>query len=129
MGVGPIKGLYVLLPKRLLRVLLLSLGLVPPAAASFAADEHVVIVLETAYFPEKLFVKQGDTVRFVNNSDSAHAIHHQDGKWVTHSFASGEELLVTIEPDMAGSFYGMSSVKITGQLYLEIPNVASEGVW
>lgn len=116
-------GLYVLLPKRVLRVLLLGLGLVPPAAVSWAAEEHVVIVLETAYFPEKLTVEQGDTVRFVNESGRKHAIYHKEGNWVTHPFASGEELLVTIEPEMAGSFYGMSSVKITGQLALEIPNV------
>lgn len=112
-----------MLPKRVLRVFLLSLGLVPPAVAAAAEDEHVVIVLESAYFPSKTVINHGDTVRFVNNSGRDHAVFHADGIWATRPFADGEELLVTIEPEMTGSFYGMSSVKITGQLALDIPNV------
>lgn len=113
-----------MLPKRVLRVVLICLGLVPPALADAVTDEHVVIVLETAYFPEKTVLKHGDTVRFVNKSGREHAVYHTQGNWVTRPFASGEELLVTIEPEMTGSFYGMSNVKITGQLDLETPNVA-----
>jgi hypothetical protein len=119
--VGPIEGLYVLLPKRLLRVLLFSFGLVPLGAAAPAADEHVVIVLEAAYFPDFLIVKQGDVIRFVNQSGRSHRLYHADGNWATKPFATGEELLVTVEPETTGPFYGMSSVKITGQLDLETP--------
>lgn len=82
------------------------------------ADEHVVIILGSAYFPEKTLVEQGDIVRFVNVSGRNHTVVHADGKWATHPMAEGEELLVAIEPDMAGTFFGHAKTIITGRFDL-----------
>lgn len=113
-----------MLLKNLLRVPLLTFGLVLPGLAASAADEHIVIILESAYFPTNTTVVAGDVVRFVNESGRDHAIFHAQGKWASRALAHGEELLVTIEPDMGGAYYGMSETKITGQLDLTRPNVA-----
>lgn len=83
----------------------------------------MVIILEDAYFPQTTAVRRGDVVRFVNRSGKAHAVQHAGGLWATHPIAQGAELLVTIEPGMAGGFYGMSGRKITGQLDLQKPLV------
>jgi len=119
--VGPIKGLFGLLLKTVLPVALLTLGLVPTGTAAVASDEHIVIILETAYFPQKTTIKQGDVVRFVNESGRDHTLYHAQGNWTTRPLAQGEELLVTITPDIAGAFYGMSDLKITGQLEFAQP--------
>ena len=113
-----------LLPRHLLKICLLTLGLVSPGTAAVSADEHVVIILEAAYFPRKTIVRTGDVVRFVNESGREHTIFHAEGKWATRPFPDGEELLVTIESDMAGGFYGMSGKKIEGELDLLQPDVA-----
>ena len=113
-----------LLPRHLLKICLLTLGLVSPGTAAVSADEHVVIILEAAYFPRKTTVKAGDVVRFVNESGNEHTIFHADGKWATRPIADGEELLVTIESDMAGGFYGMSGKEIAGEIDLLQPDVA-----
>jgi len=110
--------------KTVLLVALLSLGLVPTSTAAVAAEEHTVIILETAYFPQRITVKQGDVVRFVNESGRAHTLYHAQGNWTTRPFAQGEELLVTISPDIAGAFYGMSDLKITGRIDLAQPATA-----
>ncbi|MGA9434786.1 MAG: hypothetical protein WBV62_11180 [Roseobacter sp.] len=110
--------------KTVLRVALLSFGLVPTGTAAVAADEHIVIILETAYFPQRTTVKQGDVVRFVNESGRDHTLYHAQGNWTTRPIAQGEELLVTIGPDIAGAYYGMSDFKITGQLDLAQPATA-----
>ena len=89
-----------------------------------AADEHIVIILETAYFPQKTTVEQGDVVRFVNESGRDHTLYHAQGNWTTRPLADGEELLVMITPEIPGTFYGMGDLKITGQLDLARPATA-----
>lgn len=98
-------------------------GLVTSGTQAQAGDEHVVIILEDSYFPQKTVVEEGDIVRFVNESSKAHAVRHAEGLWATHPIARGAELLVTIKPEMAGRFYGMSGREISGQLDLKTPVV------
>lgn len=118
----------VLLFKTVLPVALLSLGLVPTGTAAVAADEHIVIILEETYFPQKTTVKQGDVVRFVNQSGRDHTLRHAQGNWTTRPFAHGDELLVTIKPDIVGAFHGMGDLNITGQLDIAQPATADQVV-
>lgn len=97
---------------------LLFLGWVPFSASPALADEHVVIILGSAYFPEKTTLEQGDTVRFVNVSGEDHIVVHKEGLWATHKMAEGEELLVTVEANMAGAFFGHAKKRIEGRLDL-----------
>ena len=69
------------------------------------AAEHVVIILGTSYFPQKTEVEEGDVVRFVNVSGREHIVVHSGGKWMTMPMDDGEELLVTIQPDMTARLY------------------------
>jgi plastocyanin len=79
-------------------------------------EEHTVIILDTAYFPQKVVVDTGDTVRFVNKSGKAHIVYLADGNWATKAMVDDQELLVEIEQGMAGTFYGLSDTWIRGQL-------------
>ncbi|WP_227267502.1 hypothetical protein [Roseobacter weihaiensis] len=115
---GPIQGLCVVLFKFVPRVALLSLGLASLSALQSQAEEHIVIILEATYFPQKIILEHGDVVRFVNESGSAHEIFHTNGRWATAPIAPGDELLVLIEPGMTGAFHGVAKRWITGQLYL-----------
>lgn len=107
--------------KSVLLVVLLSLGMVPQAAPADASEEHVVIILDSAFFPQKTALKHGDVVRFVNESAYRSTIFHANGGWATHPIAAGEELLVTIGPGMAGAFYGTAQQRIVGVLELQEP--------
>jgi len=105
-----------LLLKSVKIVALLSLGLVPFSAATAWAEEHIVIILGSAYFPQHTVVAEGDVVRFVNVSGRDHTVINSEGKWATLKMADGEELLVEIEPDMTGPFHGKAKTKISGRL-------------
>lgn len=109
----------------LLRVALVILGLVSLNTAPAVADEHVVVILEAAYFPEQSVVNDGDVVRFVNASGRTHTVTHVDGAWQTLPLAHGEELLVTIAPDMTGTFTGLDGPGFFGRLIAAGP--ANEG--
>ena len=114
-----------MLLKSVLLVVLLSLGSVPLSAATAAAEEqvaqaeeHIVIILGSAYFPQKTTVAEGDVVRFVNVSGRDHTVIQKEGAWATWPMADGEELLVTIEPGMTGEFHGMAKRQINGRFDL-----------
>lgn len=100
-------------------VFLLSLGSVPFSAAAALAEEHIVIILGSAYFPQKTTVEEGDVVRFVNVSGGEHTVVHKNRAWATLPMADGEELLVTIEPGMTGEFLGVAKRQISGRFDLE----------
>ena len=99
-------------------VALFILGSVPFSATAAWAEEHIVIILGSAYFPQKTAVEEGDVVRFVNVSGKKHTVIHSDGAWATYEMADGEELLVTIEPGMTGPFHGESKQLISGRFDL-----------
>lgn len=111
-----------------LRVALLSLGLASFSARQGQAEEHIVIILETTYFPQKITLEHGDVVRFVNESGLEHEIFHTGGRWATVPIAPGEELLVLIEPGMTGAFQGTAKHRITGQLDLLQDDATDEQV-
>lgn len=96
-------------------VALLSLGSVSFSAAAAWAEDHIIIILGSAYFPQKTAVSEGDVVRFVNVSGFDHTILQTGGTWATLEIADGEELLLTIEQGMTGPFHGQAKTLITGQ--------------
>jgi plastocyanin len=107
-----------LLLKSVSLVVLLTLGSVPFSATAAWAEEHIIIILGSAYFPQHTIVEDGDIVRFVNVSGRNHQVTHAEEKWITHEMSDGDELLVEIEPDMVGSFYGMAKQLIVGRMDL-----------
>ena len=118
-----ISGLLILLLRFGLVVAFVSCGLVPLGAFQASAEEHIVVILEAAYFPRNTTVEPGDVVRFVNESGREHEIFHVNGQWATAPIAEGEELLVTIDEGMTGPFYGVTLQRIEGRLDLLRPSV------
>ncbi|MBW4710378.1 cupredoxin domain-containing protein [Roseobacter sp. YSTF-M11] len=86
--------------------------------ADASAEEHIVIILESAYFPERIDVQVGDTVRFVNESGRAHAVSSSEGLWTTDIIAARAETTVNFAPEMAGRFHGWADRLIEGRLDL-----------
>ena len=97
---------------------LLCLGLLSFHPRPALADEHIIFILASAYFPQETAVAEGDRVRFINASGQDHTVAHAGGAWVTVTMADGDELIVAIEKGMTGQFYGEASKQITGQLDL-----------
>ena len=85
-------------------VTMFFLGLAPFSIAAQEAREHVIFILATSYFPDVTEVREGDTVRFVNVSGSAHSVRHQDGLWETLEIGEGQELIMSVSGEMAGGF-------------------------
>ncbi|MGC3939245.1 cupredoxin domain-containing protein [Roseobacter sp. EG26] len=99
-------------------VSVLFFGSVSFTADTALSEEHIVIILASAYFPEHIDVQVGDTVRFINESGQAHAVSGSEGLWTTDTIAARAEATVHFQPEMAGRFHGWSDRLIEGRLDL-----------
>ena len=97
-------------------VALLILGSVPFTADPVRAEEHVVMILQSAYFPGRLDVEPGDTVRFVNASGRVHTVSSSEGIWTTGPIPIDAEVTLNFEAAMAGRFHGWAQGLIEGRL-------------
>ncbi|MGJ8544396.1 MAG: hypothetical protein ACSHWZ_03055 [Sulfitobacter sp.] len=94
------------------------------AAASFIAavpakaETVDVLILETAYFPEVVFVSEGDTLVFTNQSGSEHTIMGQDDAWTTEAIAAGGSFSMPVSSELHQSFSGndVDGVSMTATL-------------
>jgi plastocyanin len=94
------------------------LGTAPFNTVEAQPKEHIVIILGSAYFPQKTSVEAGDTVRFVNVSGNVHSVTSAAGFWTTGPMDEDEEHIILIRPEMTGQFRGWAKRMIVGQLDL-----------
>lgn len=110
--------MFVLVFKSGSLVALLFLGSVSFTGDPAQAEERVIMILQTAYFPNRTAFEPGDTVRFVNVSGQAHRVSSSGGIWTTETIEHGEEITMKVDAEMAGRFHGKSQRLIEGRLDL-----------
>ena len=75
------------------------------SATMASADEHVIIYLGQAFFPSVTHVKAGDTVRFVNSSESDTQIMGENADWLVGPLTVNQEGVLEIETSMSKTFF------------------------
>lgn len=68
------------------------------------ADEHTVLVLAEAYFPQTSYVVPGDTLVFSNQSDETITVTSVDGAWTTGELGINQSATITVVADMTKDF-------------------------
>ncbi|MEP1588900.1 MAG: hypothetical protein ABJR46_15720 [Tateyamaria sp.] len=92
------------------------------AASPVAAAEHMILILEDAYFPQVTYLERGDTVRFVNASGTAHNIIAKNDSWEIGPIAIDGEATLLVEDGVQKTFYDVNSAgenggySVTGQM-------------
>jgi plastocyanin len=104
-----------LLLKSLSLFTMLLLGSVSVNADTARAEERVVIILSSAYFPRVTAVEDGDTIRFVNMSGTTHTVTSSAGLWTTGPIDEGDEHALVMTPEMTGKYFGLAEKLIEGQ--------------
>ncbi|WP_299777927.1 hypothetical protein [uncultured Roseobacter sp.] len=97
---------------------MLLLGPIPFTGDPAHAEERVIMILQTAYFPSRTAFEPGDTLRFVNVSGQAHTVSSSEGIWTTGAIEHGDEITLKVDASMAGRFHGKSQRLIEGRLDL-----------
>ena len=82
------------------------------AAAAFSflstpagAEEHIILIMPDAYFPAKSYVVPGDTLRFINETESSVTVVSADGAWSTGNLSVNSEASVGVSQGMSRDFY------------------------
>ena len=69
------------------------------------ADEHEILVLPIAYFPQTSYVQAGDTLLFSNNSEETITVTSADGEWTTGELGINQSATITVTAGMSKDFY------------------------
>ncbi len=86
------------------------------SATFAAAEEHVVLFLGDAFFPEVSYVDPGDTVRFVNASTQALNIVSEGSEWSVGPIAVETDASINITGNMTLKFFDADSAGDDGVL-------------
>lgn len=79
------------------------------ASATFAkAEEHVVIYLGNAFFPEISYVKPGDVIRFVNSSAASVTVVGSENQWSVGPVAINSDATIEVDHTTALEFSGQA---------------------
>ena len=84
-------------------------------ASVASAEEHTILVLQNAFFPDVIYVKAGDSVRFVNEQAGSPSIISKDEEWEIGPLGAEGSNLLPVSGGMETVFYvadetGVSSV-------------------
>ncbi|APX10815.1 cupredoxin domain-containing protein [Tateyamaria omphalii] len=74
-------------------------------ATAVSAAEHEILILPDAYFPSILYIDDGDTVIFVNLTESDHNIVAKNGKWAVGPIGPNSTHSMVVEKGTQTTFY------------------------
>ncbi len=79
-------------------------AIMAPAAFADGAQEHTVMVLGESFFPRVTYAAPGDTVRFINASETEQSIVAKDENWTVGPIAVEGEETFTVFSGMKNDF-------------------------
>ncbi|SFE03249.1 hypothetical protein SAMN04488523_104269 [Sulfitobacter brevis] len=90
-------------------------------ASSAQADDLTVLILEGAYFPPVVSAQIGDTIVFVNETDSEHTVSGDDEIWTSGPIPTEGSYRLALNETTPLTFGGdwVDGSEMTGQFSLE----------
>ena len=75
-------------------------------ATSAQAGNHVILIVDGAYFPEILQVETGDNVIFNNTSSTSHTVVSESGEWTTGELGTDQTFQIKMRDITELNFSG-----------------------
>lgn len=88
-------------------------------ASAAAADEHTVLILPDAYFPQITYLDSGDSVRFINMSGGEHSIVSEGAVWELGPIPDQGEVVLEVSDVVEKSFFDKDSTGADGTLLVQ----------
>ncbi len=74
-------------------------------AQTAAAEEKLVYITENGFFPEVIYMDDGDMLTFVNDDNEAHKIHGENSEWETAVMNVAQSASITVWQGMPNRYY------------------------
>lgn len=75
------------------------------ASASGAGTTHVVEIRDFLFVPDRLEVRAGDQITWINRDIAPHTATAIDASWDSGELGRAEEWQTTVEPDMETEYF------------------------
>lgn len=96
-------------------------------AGAAQAETHVVTIFEGGYFPDVIYIEDGDNVRFQNESGDVHTITGADGNWTSDEIQSGASFVLNLEEDTTLNYSGLGvdGLDMSGEISYDEPPLSN----
>lgn len=88
-------------------------------ASAAAADEHTVLILPDAYFPQITYLDNGDSVRFINMSGGEHNIIAEGAAWEIGPIPDQGEAVLEVSDVVEKSFFNKDATAEDGTMLVQ----------
>lgn len=88
-------------------------------AAPLAAETHTVVLNEAGFFPDTVYVANGDTITFTNSAGQAVTVEASDQSWSTAEIADAAAGSIAVATGMAQSFRFATNHQAAGAMSFE----------
>lgn len=87
--------------------------------ATAHAAEHNILVLGDGFFPKVTYANPGDTLVFMNVTETSQNILAKNDKWAIGPIAPNDSATLEIEPGVQSTFYNPDVLDDDGAMYVK----------
>ena len=88
-------------------------------ATTLTPTKHTVVIKKFRFMPDRITVRVGDTVEWINQDLAPHTATADAGDWTTEMLKKGQSNTVTVTADMTGSYFCEFHPKMKGEVKVE----------
>lgn len=82
-------------------------------------EKHTVIIKKFRFMPDRITVRVGDIIEWVNQDLAPHTATADAGDWDTEMLEKGQSNTVTVTADMTGSYFCVFHPKMKGEVIIK----------
>lgn len=94
-------------------------GFSPVSATTRAPNKHTVIIKKFKFTPDRITVRIGDTIEWINQDIVPHTATADAGDWDTEKLKKGESNSLEVTTNMTSSYFCVFHPKMKGAIIIE----------
>ena len=94
-------------------------GFGPANATTLTPKKHTVVIKKFKFIPDRINVRVGDTIEWINQDIVPHTATADTGGWDTEKLKKGESNSVEVTAEMTGSYFCKFHPKMKGKVIIE----------
>lgn len=93
-----------------------------PGSAKANTGDHLVVIQDFKFNPDKLRVRAGDRITWNNRDIAPHTATASDERWDTGEIKMGQTQSIRATPDMSGTYFCRFHPQMTAEFVIIVDN-------
>jgi plastocyanin len=94
-------------------------GFGPANATTPTPTKHTVVIKKFKFIPDRINVRVGDTIEWINQDIVPHTATADTGDWDTEKLKKGESNSVEVAAEMTGTYFCKFHPKMKGEITIK----------